>query len=87
MTPHWSSSVDMKFLRALVRRRFSGEPVLVGYSQANRQSILKVSTHCSFLWRDIFLRHTISLLSSHDTEGVQTDLFPQKNSEIEKSKS
>ena len=38
VTPHWSSSVDMKFLRALVRRRFSGEPVVVGYSQANRQS-------------------------------------------------
>ena len=58
VTPHWSSSVDP---RALVRRRFSGEPVVVGHSQANRQSILKLSTHC-FLLRDIFLRHTISLL-------------------------
>ena len=58
VTPHWSSSV---YPRALVRRRFSGEPVVVGHSQANRQSVLKPSTHC-FLLRDIFLRHTISLL-------------------------
>ena len=46
VTPHWSSSVDP---RALVRRRFSGEPVVVGHSQANRQSILKLSTHCFFV--------------------------------------
>ena len=77
VTPHWSSSVDP---RALVRRRFSGEPVVVGHSQANRQSILKLSTHCFFLLlRDIFLRHTISLLSCHASEGVTNWLIPSKN--------
>ena len=75
VTPHWSSSVDP---RALVRRRFSGEPVVVGHSQANRQSILKLSTHC-FLLRDIFLRHTISLLSCHASEGVTNWLIPSKH--------
>ena len=75
VTPHWSSSVDPS---ALVRRRFSGEPVVVGHSQANKQSILKLSTHC-FLLRDIFLRHTISLLSCHASEGVTNWLIPSKN--------
>ena len=75
VTPHWSSSVDP---RALVRRRFSGEPVLVGHSQANRQSILKLSTHCFFCWgifSYVTLYHCYRVMLQ---KVLQTDLFPQK---------
>ena len=69
----------MKFLRSLVRRRFAGEPVValrnVGHFQANRQSALKLSIHC-FL--EIFLRHNISLLSRHASEGVTKRILSKK---------
>ena len=61
MTPHWPSSVDP---RALVRRRFSGEPVVVGHSQANRQSILKFSTHCFFVEGYLLTSHYITVIVS-----------------------
>ena len=61
VTPHWSSSVDP---RALVRRRFSGEPVVVGHSQANRQSILKLSTHCFFVEGYFLTSHYITVIVS-----------------------
>ena len=74
VTPHWSSSVDP---RALVRRRFSGEPVVVGHSQANRQSILKLSTHC-FVCSGIFSYVTLYHFYRVMLQLLQTDLFPQK---------
>ena len=61
VTPHWSSSVDMKSLCALVRRRFTGEPVVVGHSQANRQSILKLSAHCFFVEGYFLTSHYIMI--------------------------
>ena len=66
----------MKFLRALVRRRFAGEPVAVGHSQANRQSILKLSTHffCSGIFSYVTLYHCYRVM----LQVLQTDLFPQK---------
>ena len=59
--PHWSSSVDP---RALVRRRFSGEPVVVGHSQANRQSTLKLWTHCFFVEGYFLTSHYITVIVS-----------------------
>ena len=67
----------MKFLPALVRRRFAGEPVVVGHSQANRQSILKLSTHCFFcsgIISYVTLYHCYRVM----LQVLQTDLFPQK---------
>ena len=77
VTPHWSSSVDP---RALVRRRFSWEPVVVGHSQANRQSYTLFFCWGIFTYVTLYHCYRVMLQKVLQTDH---DLFPQKIWNIE----
>ena len=87
VTPHWSSSVGLCWYE--ISTRVSQTSFRGGTSSgrpfSGQQTInIKTFNTLFFLLRDIFLRHTISLLSCH-TSGV-TNWLGSKNCEIEKSK-
>ena len=88
VTPHWSSSVGLCWYE--ISTRVSQTSFRGGTSSgrpfSGQQTInIKTFNTLFFLFRDIFFRHTTSLLSCH-ASGVTNWLIPSKNCEIEKSK-